>query len=99
MSDKQTLPHVRSVVPVRTLRVEVVQGPDKGLSKTTTSDTIAIGSAPQNDLILTDDTVSRFHLELHHLGSRHGARPRPKMAPPAACGSRRDGRARHGFER
>jgi DNA-binding NtrC family response regulator len=47
---------------VTTLRVEVVDGPDKGKHATST-DTLAVGTAKDNDLVLSDFTVSRFHLE------------------------------------
>lgn len=65
-----TVPHTSSVLPVQSLRVEVVRGPDKGKSVVAASDTISVGTAEGNDLVLTDDTVSRYHLELRHLGSR-----------------------------
>lgn len=46
-------------------RVRVVAGPDEGavLSPEDRS-TIAIGTSPDNDLSLTDPTVSRYHLEI-----------------------------------
>jgi len=47
---------------VTTLRVEVVDGPDKGKHATST-DTLAVGTAKDNDLVLSDFTVSRFHLD------------------------------------
>lgn len=31
---------------------------------------VAVGTAPDNDLVLSDVTVSRYHLELRHLGER-----------------------------
>ena len=65
-----TVPHTASVMPVQSLRVEVVKGPDRGKSILASSDTISIGTAEGNDLVLTDDTVSRYHLELRHLGNR-----------------------------
>src|SRR5437763_220524 len=48
---------------VTTLRVEVMDGPDKGKDATST-DTLAVGTAKDNDLVVTDFTVSRFHLEV-----------------------------------
>src|SRR5262249_53960497 len=49
---------------VRTLRLEVVEGPDAGRSHTGANETLAIGTLRGNDLILGDPTVSRFHAEL-----------------------------------
>ena len=45
-------------------RLAVVSGPDKGLEKIVESGTTMIGTHPNNDIVLTDDTVSRYHLEL-----------------------------------
>ncbi|MCK6547531.1 sigma 54-interacting transcriptional regulator [Myxococcota bacterium] len=64
MAGARTLPHRRSFEPVRGLSVEVVAGPDKGKRAVARSDSITIGSAPGNDLVLTDPTVSRYHVEL-----------------------------------
>jgi DNA-binding NtrC family response regulator len=52
------------MIPVRTLRVEVLSGPDAGKSLETEAEVLTVGSAPGNGLRLSDDTVSRFHLEL-----------------------------------
>ena len=52
------------MVPIRTLRVEVLAGPDAGQSLETEHELLTVGTAPGNALRLTDDTVSRFHLEL-----------------------------------
>jgi DNA-binding NtrC family response regulator len=51
-------------IPVRLLQVEVVQGPDQGRRVCATADTLSIGSADGNELVLADPLVSRFHLEL-----------------------------------
>ncbi|HEY8429947.1 MAG TPA: sigma 54-interacting transcriptional regulator [Sandaracinaceae bacterium] len=51
-------------LPIRSLRVEVVEGPDAGASALSESESLTIGSAEGNDLVLRDPTVSRFHLEL-----------------------------------
>ena len=56
--------------PIRALRVKVVAGPDKGKSWTGDNDTISIGTADDNDLVLTDDTVSRYHVELRRESDR-----------------------------
>jgi len=57
-------------MPIRSLRVEVTKGPDAGKSIRAASDTLSIGCAPTNDLVLTDDTVSRYHLELRRIDDR-----------------------------
>src|SRR3954465_10345911 len=48
---------------VTTLRVEVVDGPDRG-KHATSSETLSIGTAKDNGLAIGDFTVSRYHLEL-----------------------------------
>jgi DNA-binding NtrC family response regulator len=48
---------------VTTLRVEVVDGPDRGKHATSTAD-LAVGTAKDNDLVVGDFTVSRYHLEV-----------------------------------
>jgi DNA-binding NtrC family response regulator len=52
------------LIPVQTLLVEVLSGPDAGLKLETEEEVLTVGTAPGNALRLTDDTVSRFHLEL-----------------------------------
>src|SRR4051812_7736114 len=61
--------------------VEVSSGPDKGRKVSTLDALVRVGSDPSNDLVLTDPTVSRRHIEierrangllLHDLGSRNG---------------------------
>ncbi len=54
----------RPGLPVRTLTVETLSGPDAGKKQVAESETLAVGTADGNDLVLTDPTVSRFHLEL-----------------------------------
>jgi DNA-binding NtrC family response regulator len=70
-------------VPVRSLSAEVVEGPDRGRSASAALDRLTIGTAEGNDLVLTDRTVSRYHLELEaaadgiavrDLGSTNGTR-------------------------
>ena len=51
----------------RQFRVSVVSGPDRGLDRVLESGTTMVGTHPNNDLVLTDDTVSRYHLELQVL--------------------------------
>lgn len=55
-------------LPLRTLRVTVAAGPDAGKSCLATSDSLTVGSAAGNDLVLTDPTVSRYHAELRVRG-------------------------------
>jgi DNA-binding NtrC family response regulator len=66
---------------VKTLMVEVTAGPDTGLRVEAPEDRLTVGTARANHLVLTDPTVSRFHLELSNekagiwvrdLGSRNG---------------------------
>jgi pSer/pThr/pTyr-binding forkhead associated (FHA) protein len=61
--------------------VEVASGPDKGRKVSTLDALVRVGSDPSNDLVLTDPTVSRRHIEierrangllLRDLGSRNG---------------------------
>jgi transcriptional regulator with PAS, ATPase and Fis domain len=51
----------------RQFRISVVSGPDRGLDRLLESGTTMVGTHPNNDLVLTDDTVSRYHLELQVL--------------------------------
>jgi DNA-binding NtrC family response regulator len=48
---------------VTTLRVEVVDGPDRGKHATST-EAISVGTAKDNVLAIADFTVSRYHLEI-----------------------------------
>jgi DNA-binding NtrC family response regulator len=68
-------------VTVSTLAVEVVEGPDKGRRVEAPEDRLTIGTARSNHLVMSDPTISRFHLELvngsdavsvRDLGSRNG---------------------------
>jgi DNA-binding NtrC family response regulator len=68
-------------IQVHEWSVEVVAGPDKGRKFTTRDSLVRVGSDPASDLVLTDPTVSRRHLEversprgllLRDLGSRNG---------------------------
>ncbi len=45
-----------------TLRVE--QGPDAGLEQALEIGTVLVGTTPDNDMVLTDTTISRNHLEI-----------------------------------
>ncbi len=54
----------RDRIQVESLRVRVVDGPDAGTSARGSGGTLSIGTAKDNDLVLTDRTVSRYHVEL-----------------------------------
>ena len=56
--------------PIRTIRAEVVAGPDRGKTHVSDADSVDIGTAEGNGLRLTDPTVSRFHLSLQRAADR-----------------------------
>jgi transcriptional regulator with AAA-type ATPase domain len=70
VSDARTTPYRIQSIPVKTVRLEVVKGPDAGKSLVSSADSIAIGSAEGNDLVLTDDTVSRYHADILRVDQR-----------------------------
>ncbi|MEO0325059.1 MAG: sigma 54-interacting transcriptional regulator [Myxococcota bacterium] len=84
MSPKQTLPYGQGArVPVLTTHVEVIEGPDTGATVQAEEETLTLGTAQGNDLVLGDPTVSRFHVEIarlprgltvRDLGSTNGTR-------------------------
>lgn len=66
---------------VRRIRLEVIDGPDRGLTFSSTSERTVIGTRSNADMILKDPAVSRFHcaltlresrVELEDLESRNG---------------------------
>ena len=59
-----TTPDPRRGMPIRTLCVQVLEGPDAGLVYRAREDKLAIGTADGNDVVLADDSVSRYHVEL-----------------------------------
>ncbi|HUS32296.1 MAG TPA: sigma 54-interacting transcriptional regulator [Kofleriaceae bacterium] len=64
MSDIETQLQQRPGVQVVTqLRVEVVDGPDRGVNASG-GDTLSVGTARDNALVISDFTVSRYHLEV-----------------------------------
>ncbi len=77
-----TVPHASiPQLPIRTLSVHVVDGPDRGAR--VEGDVVSVGTAEGNTLRLKDPTVSRFHVELgatgatlrvRDLGSTNGTR-------------------------
>jgi len=48
----------------RTFRLHVVSGPDQGKEHVLDEGTTMVGTHTDNDLVLTDATVSRYHLEI-----------------------------------
>ena len=48
----------------RKFALHVLDGPDRGRSVTTSKETVTVGSASQNDLVLSDPAVSRHHLRV-----------------------------------
>src|SRR3954465_6627538 len=68
-------------VQVREWSLEVVGGPDKGKKVATLDGLLRVGGDTTNDLVLTDGTVSRRHIEVERTpngllvrdcGSRNG---------------------------
>jgi DNA-binding NtrC family response regulator len=59
-----TTPDPRRGMPIRTLCVQVLEGPDAGLVYRAREDKLTIGTAEGNDVVLADDSVSRYHVEL-----------------------------------
>jgi transcriptional regulator with PAS, ATPase and Fis domain len=55
-------PHI--IVRYAKVRIEVVHGPDAGMSMEVAGQTVRVGTADDNQLILSDDSVSRTHCEL-----------------------------------
>lgn len=64
MSNATVRQEVRSL-PIRHVSVRVLAGPDQGKEVRARADTLSVGTSQDNDLVLTDDTVSRYHAELH----------------------------------
>ena len=48
----------------RRFALQVIQGPDAGRSLASADECVTVGTAPNNDLILTDSSVSRYHLRV-----------------------------------
>jgi transcriptional regulator with GAF, ATPase, and Fis domain len=57
------------VVNYSKVRVTVTEGPDSGVSRELANTTLRIGSSSDNDLALTDITVSRRHCSIEPLGA------------------------------
>jgi DNA-binding NtrC family response regulator len=84
--------------PRARFRAQVIDGPDRGLVCEATGPVIAVGTSSDNEVVLTDPTVSRYHIELRYeggvfvrdLGSRNGTfvndvRIRSAVVPVGAC--------------
>jgi transcriptional regulator with PAS, ATPase and Fis domain len=54
----------RIVVRYSTVRLAVARGPDAGAALDVAGQPVRVGTADDNDLVLTDDAVSRHHCEL-----------------------------------
>ncbi len=71
MSDERTVRYAGLTgVPVQSIEAVVTEGPDTGKQASARSEKLTIGTARDNDLQLSDETVSRYHLELS--GSEEG---------------------------
>src|SRR3954462_2583152 len=53
-----------TAIKFRRCVLSVIEGPDKGKEISLGQRTIRIGTAPENDLVLTDRAVSRYHCEI-----------------------------------
>jgi transcriptional regulator with GAF, ATPase, and Fis domain len=56
------------VVTLPRVALVVVSGPHRGLERAVDRDRVRIGKSPDNDLVLDDPTVSRFHCEIRRDG-------------------------------
>jgi transcriptional regulator with GAF, ATPase, and Fis domain len=75
-------------------RVVVTRGPNAGLALEAAGRTLSVGTAPECDLVLTDDTVSRRHCEIElsesgfrvrDVGSTNGVRSGGYRVYDVAC--------------
>ena len=69
MAADSTLPSRATGVPVCAIVVTITGGPDSGRTATA-DDVLTLGTAQGNDVVLSDRTVSRYHLELRRRGDR-----------------------------
>jgi DNA-binding NtrC family response regulator len=68
---------LKACLDYRGFYIQVTRGPDKGKTKRhMSSSEFKIGTNPQNDLVLTDNTVSRSHLSIQFI-------PSTEEEPPA----------------
>lgn len=70
LRSSETLPLTDDALPIRSLQVEVLEGPDQGKVVRASGDTLTIGTADTNDVVLTDATVSRYHADFVRRGAR-----------------------------
>ena len=97
-----TLPQGQVELPIRALRIQVVEGPDTGRAHRARAETLAIGTRGRQRPRADRRTVSRYHLELSRgrtgrrasrlrLDQRHSsaacALERGVVAPGTCCGS------------
>ena len=61
--ETQLQPRAAGEQVVSSIRVEVIDGPDRGKQATST-ETLSVGTAKDNALVVADFTVSRYHLEV-----------------------------------
>jgi DNA-binding NtrC family response regulator len=61
-----------SALPARVLSARVTAGVDKDKSAVASTEALSVGTAADNDLVITDPTVSRYHVELST--GAHGVR-------------------------
>ena len=52
-------------VQFEAIELRAITGPDAGLEASFGLPTVRIGTAPDNDVVLTDRAVSRRHAEIH----------------------------------
>ncbi|WP_428261832.1 sigma 54-interacting transcriptional regulator [Haliangium sp.] len=53
-----------ATVNLRRCKLVVIKGPERGTEHVIAADVIRVGKAPENDLTVTDETVSRVHFEI-----------------------------------
>src|SRR5262245_23975684 len=70
MSDQTVTHQAVAKLPLAVLKLKVLSGPDAPLEHVAQAETVTIGTAPGNDLLLSDETVSRYHAELTIQGDR-----------------------------
>jgi transcriptional regulator with GAF, ATPase, and Fis domain len=63
-SDKTRRARAATVIKYSKTRVEVTSGPNAGLSLDFAASSVRVGTEDDNELILTDDSVSRRHCEI-----------------------------------
>ena len=59
MPDDLTVPIHSNTTSVRAIVLEVVSGPDAGSVSEPSTDSVSVGTAEGNDVVLHDPTVSR----------------------------------------